>query len=69
MRCVCCTKHVPKPVLFLEYNGVPLCPTSYHNAVELEFELTSGAGPEVTKHYSKYIRDLVTDVIYNRDNE
>jgi len=33
-ECKCCGKHVPLPTVLKEYNGVPLCPTTFSNVME-----------------------------------
>ena len=33
-ECKCCGKHVPLPTVLKEYNGTPLCPTTFSNVIE-----------------------------------
>ena len=54
-ECKCCGKHVPLPTVLKEYNGTPLCPTTFSNVVEYKrIWKSSGSRPmgSVRKHFS-----------------
>lgn len=65
VECVCCERHVPLPMTYerLRVGGavVILCPTTYANVMELltEFKVRDSVPPgRVTKHYSKFVREI-----------
>lgn len=65
IECLCVQRHVPLPVSYkhVKVGGevVHLCPTTYANVMELltEFKVRGTLPPgSVTKHYSKYVREL-----------
>lgn len=61
INCECTTKHIPKPVNYVEIDGIQLCPTTACNlsALMLEWERHEGEPPgSVTKHYSRFVRAL-----------
>lgn len=64
--CECVERHVPLPVTLRTLQVGPdvvyLCPTTYYNIRDLltEFEVRSTVPPgSVTKHYSKFVREIV----------
>lgn len=64
--CKCCGKHVPLPTVLKEYNGVPLCPTTFSNVVEYKrIWMSLGARPHgnIRKHFSDYVQQIVESTI------
>ena len=60
-QCKCCSKHVPLPVVFKEYNGIILCPTTFSNVMEYKRVWKSiGSRPmgSVRKHFSEYVQQI-----------
>ena len=65
-QCKCCSKHVPLPVVFKEYNGIILCPTTFSNVMEYKRVWKSvGSRPmgSVRKHFSEYVQQIVEETI------
>ena len=65
-QCKCCGKHVPLPVVFKEYNGITLCPTTFSNVMEYKRIWKSiGSRPmgNVRKHFSEYVQQIVEETI------
>lgn len=64
--CLCCTKHIPLPILLREYEGITLCPTTFANVLEYKriWELL-GSRPNgsVRKHFSDYTQKIVEQLI------
>ena len=65
VKCECTARHVPLPMTYryLRMGGeaVVLCPTTFENVMDLLTHFkTHGTLPpgSVTKHYSKYVRDV-----------
>jgi hypothetical protein len=65
IECQCVQKHVPLPANYkqLKVKGevVSLCPTTYENVMDLltAFKVHATIPPgHVTKHYSKYVREI-----------
>jgi len=65
IECQCVERHVPLPLSYrqVEVQGevVQLCPTTYSNVRNLltEFIKRDSIPPgRITKHYSKYVREL-----------
>ena len=61
-QCLCCTKHVPLPTLLREYEGIPLCPTTFANVLEYKRIWESiGSRPtgSIRKHFSEYTQKIV----------
>lgn len=64
--CKCCGKHVPLPTVLKDYNGTPLCPTTFANVVEYKrIWIASGSRPSgsVRKHFSEYVQQIVEGTI------
>lgn len=64
--CECTTKHVPKPVVFIEREGKNLCPTTACNLDHLLLEWYRHAGEppgSITKHYSAFVRSLARSIV------
>jgi hypothetical protein len=64
--CKCCGKHVPLPTVLKEYNGTPLCPTTFSNVIEYKRIWSSlGARPHgnIRKHFSDYVQQIVESTI------
>lgn len=69
--CKCCGKHVPLPTVLREYNGVPLCPTTFSNVVEYKrIWVEAGHRPSgnIRKHFSEYVQQLVETSIDKNDD-
>jgi hypothetical protein len=67
-ECKCCTKHVPLPTSFKEYDGILLCPTTYYNVIEYKRIWDAyGSKPagNVRKHFSEYVQSIVESAIDN----
>ena len=65
-QCKCCGKHVPLPVVFKEYNGITLCPTTFSNVMEYKRIWKSiGSRPmaNIRKHFSDYVQQIVEETI------
>ncbi len=69
MKCKCVSKHLPLPLV--TYNikvsdeEIELCPSSFFNLKELlsHYSVENSIPPgAVTKHYSKYVRNLAHDL-------
>jgi hypothetical protein len=61
-ECKCCTKHVPLPTSFKNYEGIVMCPTTYYNVVEYKrIWNTYGSRPagNIRKHFSEYVQGIV----------
>ena len=68
--CKCCSKHVPLPTTFKEYNGITLCPTTFSNIMEYKRIWNSfGSRPSgsVRKHFSEYVQQIVEETIDKTD--
>jgi hypothetical protein len=67
VKCLCSTKHVPLPVRFYRIRGETLCPTAHANVIVLleMYRLCGDDGPsgKHTKHFGKYIRNVVTALL------
>ncbi len=67
--CNCCSKHVPLPIIYykimIKDKEVTLCPTTYDNVIYLLAQCVEGKMPsgEIRKHYSRYVRDLVMQIL------
>lgn len=64
--CKCCTKHVPLPTSFKEYNGIIMCPTTYYNVLEykkLWDNIGSRPSGSIRKHFSEYVQLIVQETI------
>jgi hypothetical protein len=64
--CGCTSRHVPLPhqllIVPVGDSEVTVCPTTYFNVVALAREYSVFGGPppgSLTKHFSKFVRDLV----------
>ena len=70
-ECKCCTKHVPLPTSFKNYNEIVMCPTTYYNVIEYKriWEL-HGSRPagNVRKHFSEYVQGIVEQGISSDSN-
>ena len=69
-ECKCCTKHVPLPATLKRYNGLTLCPTTYHNVVEYKRIWDSyGSRPmgSIRKHFSEYVQQIVEAEINDKE--
>jgi hypothetical protein len=67
-ECKCCTKHVPLPTSFKEYNGTLICPTTYYNIIEYKRIWDAhGSKPagSIRKHFSEYVQSIVESAIDN----
>lgn len=65
IECQCVERHVPLPMSYKQVKVgediVQLCPTTYANVRSLltEFVIRDTVPPgRITKHYSKYVREL-----------
>lgn len=64
--CKCCGKHVPLPTVLKEYEGIPLCPTTFSNVVEykrLWGEIGHRPSGSIRKHFSDYVQQIVENSI------
>jgi hypothetical protein len=74
-ECKCVQRHVPLPQHYYMIDVAEgqvecVCPTTFYNVQQLaaQYVAHDGVPPgAVTKHYSKYVRDLVFD-LFNRSN-
>jgi hypothetical protein len=65
-ECKCCTKHVPLPTSFKEYNGIFMCPTTYYNVIEYKNiwdKIGSRPNGSIRKHFSEYVQLIVQETI------
>lgn len=76
IQCECVERHVPLPMTYkqvkVEDEVIQLCPTTYANVRELltEFILRDSLPPgRITKHYSKYVRELCFRIWRDGKNE
>lgn len=61
-ECKCCTKHVPLPTSFKNYNEIVMCPTTYYNVIEYKrIWALHGSRPagNIRKHFSEYVQGIV----------
>lgn len=67
-ECKCCTKHVPLPTSFKQYNGLMMCPTTYYNVIEYKSiweRVGSRPSGNIRKHFSEYVQEIVQSSIDN----
>jgi len=67
-QCLCCGKHVPLPTILKEFNGIKLCPTTYHNVLEyIKLWESVGSRPpgSIRKHFSEYVQEIAESSINN----
>jgi len=70
-ECKCCTKHVPLPTSFKNYEGIVMCPTTYYNVVEYKrIWDTYGSRPagNIRKHFSEYVQGIVEQGVSSGSN-
>ena len=70
-ECKCCTKHVPLPTSFKNYEGIVMCPTTYYNVVEYKrIWDTYGSRPagNIRKHFSEYVQGIVEQGLSSGSN-
>ena len=61
-ECKCCGKHVPRPTVLKEHEGIMLCPTTFSNVMEYKrIWSTIGSRPpgNIRKHFSEYVQQIV----------
>lgn len=70
-ECKCCGKHVPLPTVLKEYQGIPVCPTTFANIAEYtRIWKVVGRRPSgnIRKHFSEYVQQVVEESIDKNDD-